>query len=107
MEYVGNILYDDDLLKDGQRFIIFGAGMYGKKLLDYLGRNGAKGNVVGFCDSNDEIKGTTVDKIPVYCVDEAWKRYPEAVFLVSGRYMDEMYQILREKGIGRVHMLFF
>lgn len=107
MEYVGNILYDDDLLKDGQQIIIFGAGTYGKKILHYLERNCVKGNVVGFCDSNDEIEGIRIDHVPVYDVDEAWRRYPEAIFLISGRYMDEMYQILREKGISRVHMLFF
>lgn len=107
MEYVGNILYDDDLLKEGQKIFIFGAGMYGKKVLHYLERNGVKGNVVGFCESNKIMQGDEIENIPIYDLDAAWKQYPKAIFLVSGSYMDEMYRILRAKGIGKVHMLFF
>ena len=107
MEYIGSILYDDALLKEKQEIIIFGAGMYGKKILHYLERNGVKENVAAFCDSSEKMQGTSVENVPVYDVEEAWKRYPEAIFLVSGGYMDEMYRILRSKGIGGVHMLFF
>lgn len=107
MEYVGNILYDEELLRKNKKIIIFGAGMYGRRILHYLERNNAKGNVSGFCDSDENKQGKCIEAIPVYNVDEAWKKYPEAVFLVSGRYMDEMYKELRDKGISKVHMLFF
>lgn len=107
MEYIGNILYDEDLLKEKQEIIIFGVGIYGRRILRYLERNGVKGNVAGFCDSNEEVQGSRIEGILVYDVEEAWKKYPEAVYLVSGRYMDEMYLILRDKGIGKIHMLFF
>lgn len=107
MKYVGNILYDEDLLRDKQEIIIFGAGMYGKKILHYLERNGVKKNVAGFCDSDEKIQGIRIENIPVYHVNEAWIQHPEAVYLICGRYMEEMYQTLKEKGIDRIHMLFF
>lgn len=107
MEYVGDILYDEALLDKNKKIIIFGAGMYGRRILQYLERNGAKENVAGFCDSNEKIQGASIEAIPIYNVDEAWERFPEAIYLVSGWYKDEMYQILRDKGIGKVHMLLF
>ena len=33
MEYVGNILYDNNLLDKDRKFVIFGAGCYGQKIL--------------------------------------------------------------------------
>lgn len=107
VEYIGNILYDEELLSENKKIIIFGTGMFGKKILRYLERNDVKGNVAGFCDSNEKVQGTMIENIPVYDVDGAQNRYPEAIFLVSGRYMDEMNRILGNKGINRVHMLFF
>ena len=70
MEYIGSILYDDALLKEKQEIIIFGAGMYGKKILHYLERNGVKGNVAAFCDSSEKMQGTSVENVPVYDVED-------------------------------------
>ena len=53
MEYIGDILYDDVLLAESGRLIIFGAGAYGRRILHYLERNGVKKNIICFCDSND------------------------------------------------------
>ncbi len=42
MEYVGNIIYDEELFSEKREFIIFGAGKNGKRILEYLDRNGLK-----------------------------------------------------------------
>lgn len=42
MVYVGNILYDDELKCTGNKLVIFGAGVYGRKVLRYLELNDLK-----------------------------------------------------------------
>ena len=48
MKYIGNIIYDEELLEDGNHFVIFGAGKYGKKILQYMDANKVKKNVICF-----------------------------------------------------------
>ena len=48
MVYAGNILYDKTLLESDKKFIIFGAGICGRKILMYLEWNGVKDNVICF-----------------------------------------------------------
>lgn len=106
MEYIGNILYDELLLKGNQKIIIFGAGTYGRKILEYLEFNGAKNNIAGFCDSNEAFQGKCIEGFPVYSPKNAFLLYPGAQYLISGRYIKEMYEILKENNIAGVHILF-
>lgn len=105
MVYVGNILYDDELKCTGNKLVIFGAGVYGRKVLRYLELNDLKKNVVCFCDSNEKINKTEINGISVYQTKEVIKRNPEADYLISGRYTKEMYHILRKEGIKKIHIL--
>lgn len=106
MEYIGNILYDESLLAEDGRLIIFGAGVYGQRVLRYLTVNGVKNHVLCFCDSNEALDGTEREGIPIHSVGDACQQYPDASYLVAGTYSKEMYQILREKGIQKIHVLF-
>ena len=106
MEYIGDILYDDVLLAESGRLIIFGAGAYGRRILHYLERNGVKKNIICFCDSNDELSGKEVEVVPVCYVGGICRRHSDATYLVAGKYSKEMYQILKEKGIQKTHVLF-
>lgn len=105
MEYVGNILYDEKLLDKGKKFIIFGAGLYGKKVLDYLDLNGVKESIICFCDSDTSKDILEIDGIPVYHTIDTFKRYPNAEYLISGNYSKEMYKILKENDIRKIHLL--
>lgn len=105
MEYVGNILYDEKLLFGNDRFVIYGAGMYGRMVLDYLEQNGRKSSVVCFCDSAAALEGAVVGGVPVRRTDAVFRDCPDAHYLVSGTCYKEMYQILRGAGIGKIHIL--
>lgn len=105
MEYVGNILYDDELLESENKFVIFGAGVYGRKVLEYLELNGAKDKIICFCDSNGDLDGESIEEIPVCRTKDVFDKYYDASYIVSGRYSDEMYHVLRENGINKIHML--
>lgn len=107
MEYVGNILYDEDLLCEKKELIIFGAGVYGQKILRYLDRNGVRHHVICFCDSNKELNGQYIDGIPVRYSEEVCQQYLDADYLIGGRHVKEIYRMLREKSIEKIHVLFF
>ncbi len=106
MEYAGNILYDRKILEGPDNLIIFGAGSYGRKILEYLRQNGREKNIVGFCDSDKEKAGSRMEGISVYQLAEACQRYPDAAYLIAGKYITEMYRLLQDNGIRKVHFLF-
>lgn len=106
MKYIGDILYDEDLLKDENRFVIFGAGKYGKKVLQYLENNNVKKNVVCFCDSNIRLCHQSIDNIPILYVNDAVIDYPNVDYLIAGKYSRDMYRILQEKAVKKIHLLF-
>lgn len=106
MEYIGNILYDESLLKKNRKFIIFGAGVYGRKILQYLDINGVKNNIICFCDSDDSLGGQNIEGIPICQIKDVCLQHPNEIYLLSGKYSKEMYKILKENAIRKIHILF-
>lgn len=106
MEYIGNILYDRKLLEKEEDVVIFGAGKYGRKLLYYLELNKKSKKISCFCDSDISQCGHTVAGIPILAPEEALQRYPEAAWLVSGKYAEEMYDTLHRHNVHNIHFLF-
>ncbi len=106
MEYVGNIIYDNNLLDKDRKFVIFGAGRYGRKILKYMDLNGVKESVICFCDSDIEIEGQHIEGIPVCQIKDAIAQYSDAEYMVGGKYSKEMYHILDENLIRKIHILF-
>lgn len=104
MVYAGNILYDKTLLESDKKFIIFGAGICGRKILMYLEWNGVKDNVICFCDSYIKSK-KDIAGIPVLSVIDVCEQYPNLDYLIGGKYEREMYDILRKRGISKIHLL--
>ena len=64
MSYVGNLKYDEDILKTDRDIVIYGAGKRGKQVLDYLERNNCKNRVVAFCDKSKELQQKNRHCIP-------------------------------------------
>ncbi len=107
MEYIGNIIYDDKLMHADRKFIIFGVGIYGKKVLKYLTLNGLSKNIICFCDSSEKYNKCSINGIPVCQTRDVIKKFSDADYLVSGKYAKEMYLILRQAGIEKIHLLMF
>lgn len=105
MEYVGNILYDKKLLDKNRYFIIFGAGLCGHRILNYMKLNGAKRNVVCFCESSIDKVGQYIEGIPVCRVNDVIAQYPDAEYLIAGKYAREMYRTLSENFVSKIHIL--
>lgn len=70
------------------KFIIFGAGEYGKKLLRVL-----DGNIVCFADTNDKLYKSTINNIEICSIQKAYQKYPDAVFVVAGN-LDKVYSMI-------------
>ena len=104
MEYIGNILYDEKLSDTDRRFVIFGSGMYGRKVLEYLTLNGMKDKLICFCDSDASLEGSDIEGIPVCYMKNALINYQDADYLVSGKCTKEIYHILRKEGFDRIHI---
>ena len=107
IEYIGGILYDEKLLESNEEIVIFGTGVCGKKVVEYLAKSGKKGNIVCFCDSNCGLGKSEVMGIPVCEPSETCKNYPNADYLISGKFSGEMYALLKEKNIEMIHILIF
>lgn len=107
IKYIGDIIYDEYLFKDDIKIVIYGAGLYGKKVLEYLEQNHLKDRVICFCDSNSSLVNGDIMGIPVYGTIEICKKYPDAEYLVSGKYAREMYDFLIKKYIHKIHILIF
>lgn len=72
----------------GYEFIIFGAGNYGRQLLQVL-----EGKVVCFADNNDKLYGSCIQNIDICSIKEAYSKYPNAVFVVTGK-LDKMHSMI-------------
>lgn len=105
--YIGSILYDKKLLKDGSKIVIFGTGVCGKKVAEYLIKSYMKDNIICFCDSNGDLVNNDIMGITVWNPIEVCKNHPDAEYLISGKYSREMYEFLKEKQIEKIHILVF
>lgn len=106
MEYVGNIIYDMFLQQDDTELVIFGAGRSGRKVYEFLDRNGKALNVKYFCDRNQNLWGKQIAGIKVADPMQVIRSETEYHFLVSGVYADDMTKFLVDKNVKRIHILF-
>lgn len=104
IEYVGDIIYNKRILKSC-RIVIFGTGICGKRIAGYLIKKGVKDHIICFCDSNCDLEGCNIMEIPICNPIEVCRNYPDADYLISGKYSREMYEILKENHIDRIHIL--
>lgn len=106
MEYVGNIIYDKLLTERDRELVIFGAGKFGRKIYEFLKRNGMVCNIQYFCDSNEALWGKRFAGIEI--VNPAWLFADSDGyhFLVGGNFADEVTAYLLENGVRKIHLLF-
>lgn len=103
MEYIGNVLYDDLFVED-RKFIIYGTGIFGKKLYLYFKKCGYENKVIYFCD-RDIQDGVFLGVKVIYPLEAV--RVKNADFLVGGKYDTEMIDFLLDNGVEKIHLLWF
>lgn len=103
--YIGHIMYDTELFDSNNMIYIYGAGMYGKKIFSFLEQNQLLNNFKGFIDANSSYEKML--EYPVYRVEEACKDKPNAIFLIAGKYIQEMYRELKYQNVKNIHFILF
>ena len=81
-----------------RKIILFGAGVYGKKALEYFGRD----RIAYFADNNADITGTEVEGVEVISfgrLREIYRDY-QIVISVSARTTPILAKQLEEAGIS-------
>ncbi len=105
MRYVGNIIYDEILKQDNAELVIFGAGKTGRKIYAYLEMNDLLHKLKCFCDMNKDLWGQVIDGVIIKNPEDILFAKEKYHFLIGGAYVDEILEILQERGIQNVHLI--
>lgn len=77
------------------KFVIYGVGYRGRRLLEYLGPS----RVVAFIDKSDKLVGTRYKKIPIVSINEYKRSYFDYEIIVTPLQYKEINLELRSDGI--------
>lgn len=77
--------------------VIFGAGIWGIRAVEFLRQNGNM--ILGICDNEETLHGTIRGGLKISAVEETVAEYPQAFYLIaSSKYGEDMKeQLLKEK----------
>ena len=94
-------------LKTYRELIIFGAGGYGKILLEDLEQHGIS-TVKCICDNGAKVIGKEIEGYKVMAPAEAMKAYPDACFVITPKgYENEILSQLIRLGVKVENILIF
>lgn len=104
MEYIGTI-EEDYISADIKQILIYGAGKVGRHAFDNLCQRGYGTSVIGFCDNNRMLIGKTLYDRPIFSLDVASQKYPDATYFVASMCVRQMIDSLKAAGIGKIHII--
>lgn len=87
--------------------VVFGAGRYGKMIAKAL-KSGGIETIKCFCDNDPHIIDSDIDGLPVLLPDMAFKKHPNAAFIITAiNYPVEITAQLLKMGIDVGKILFY
>lgn len=92
------------VLKD-RRIVLFGAGAYGKMMIQAFDDIGMKRNIIAICD-NYEKEFDSLEGIPVLKIEDVEKTEDDYVVVISSQYEDEIRSSLKNEEGGYSFELF-
>lgn len=90
--------------ENSQECIIYGAGVYGRKICELLTACGLKKKIAGFAVSEGQADGEKVLDLYVFSFEEAVKKYPEAVIFIAIKGAEELYRNIKQSRQGNVFL---
>lgn len=78
-----------------KKFVIWGAGKYGKMCLQTLKKNKIVPTMI--LDRNPKLWGTQIDNVPVVSPDEILNGNKEMVVIIGGKYWESMLKEINER----------
>lgn len=103
LKYIGQLEEDSELFQTDNKIIIYGYGVNGKRIQEKLSVH--KQNYL-FCDKNFKELSNKKCEAEIISPEDAINNYPNAEFVVSGKYCIEMFRILSQHNIKSIHMVF-
>ncbi len=87
--------------------VIFGCGLNGR-YIRCLSERFAPGNVLAFCDNDEDMNGKDVLGVPVVTPDKAAGSYPDALYVIpSSRHENDMRRQLKNAGVDDEQILVY
>lgn len=100
-----NLLADLEKVQNRQ-LVVFGAGIWGTKAVDIIVQSDC--NLCAICDNSESLQGSMKNGTKIISVEEAAKRFPEAMYLIASRkYGEEMKAQLLEAKIQEESVIVF
>lgn len=90
-----------------EELVIFGAGTFGKRVVEDLKQHGISG-IQCFCDNSAKVIGKRIGEFEVLSPEKAWKSYPDACFVITTKwYENEILSQLIHMGVSIDNILTF
>lgn len=105
ISYAGKVENDSLLFNGNDAVVIWGTGMHGKELYDYLKSMNRDNRVIAFGDNDESRWGTEIEQVPVLNIKQIKEIKYNKIFLVKGRYDWEICKGLIENGIENIHWI--
>lgn len=84
-------------LKD-KEVVVFGSGVRAKRMIEIL--KGTPIKIQCVCDNDVMKRNTKIEEYNIYSVEDAYRSYPEDVFLIpNGKYAEDMIKQLKDLGV--------
>lgn len=95
------------MLKEPENLVLFGAGIYGEKVLAALKQEGID-SVRCFCDNSNKLVGKVICGLEVFSPQEVLKHYSDACFVITPKdYENEILRQLIHMGVNIDHIVIF
>lgn len=94
----------EKVLDSAEKIEIYGAGVRGKRVWDYLNKNGYSEKVSNFVVSTKKEQEEKIKGIDVLAVDEGWKLRGDRLLIIAfmGEEAKEVYKKYRNKGVTNI-----
>lgn len=95
---------DYELIKNGEKVIVYGAGSAGGEICDVLQLHGI--DVEFFCDKSTELTGKRLRDRPILSTKTLTEAYKERVIVIGvQKYKKEIFDFLRNNGFKRIAII--
>lgn len=82
------------------QFIIYGAGVYGKAILDYFKKCGFEKSIIGFAVTDRTSTSRMIEGVPVFEIHDLIDKYGEATIIVAVKTETQLMMLRNLKKLG-------
>ena len=80
--------------------VLWGTGVYGNFLFQFLKSIGLSSQIKAFCITNDNSSECNIENTPVYSFKRALSLFPKAVFIIANDYYEQILKYLADEKVN-------